>query len=102
MAQKQTNTLPISVIQPVLPKPPTSIAGVMSWIAQLYKQYLRPQQTMIQTMYNSVVQSQASQNLIGLAADLPKPGTPGRQFVATDTKVIYFDTGSGWLQVQAM
>lgn len=90
MALKQTNTLPLNLVQPPLPHLPKELKRLHD--------YLKAQQTKLQSMYNDVVQAQASQSLVGLAADLPEPGTPGRRFTATDTKIVYFDTGSAWLQ----
>ena len=99
MAQKPTNVLPLTVIQPrAVPEPMSG--DLLPWAKKIHG-YLQTQRTMIQTMYNSVVKSQSSLSLVGLAADLPSPGTPGRVFVATDTKIVYFDTGSVWLQVTA-
>jgi len=87
MAQTPTNALAIALIQPQLPRGTTKAVS----------DYLQAQQTMLQTMYNALVQNFASKTLVGLAADRPAFGTPGRIFVATDTQVLYFDTGSEWL-----
>ena len=98
MAQKPTNTLPLTLIQPPgPPRAPGTVQGLLAWASKIFT-YLNSQRTMLQSMYNSFVQSQASQNLVGLAADLPAPGTPGRQFLATDTKILYCDTGATWLK----
>lgn len=38
----------------------------------------------------------------GLDAAKPAPGTAGRLYVATDTQVIYRDTGTAWVKVGAV
>jgi hypothetical protein len=38
----------------------------------------------------------------GLDAEKPDPGTVGRLYVATDTQIIYRDTGSAWQRVGAV
>jgi len=38
----------------------------------------------------------------GLDAEKPAPGTAGRLYVATDTQIIYRDTGSAWTKVGAV
>jgi len=35
----------------------------------------------------------------GLDASKPAPGTAGRLFIATDTQIIYCDTGSAWQKI---
>ncbi|GAW29773.1 hypothetical protein ULO1_23430, partial [Carboxydocella sp. ULO1] len=38
----------------------------------------------------------------GLDANKPTPGTAGRIYIATDTKIIYQDTGTAWQKVGAV
>lgn len=99
MALKTTQTLPLVLRQPPLPRRPPANAPVEVLHAHIVgmHNYATQQQQMLQDMYNKIHRHLEGFALVGLAADLPAAGFPGRTFTATDTKVLYTDTGSSWL-----
>ena len=98
MALLQTQLLPGTLIQPDLPRQPPANAPLVALQAYVRTahNYMAQQKTVIQGMYNSIVQAAAAQTLVGLDADLPTAGHPGRTFFATDTLKFYADDGNAW------
>lgn len=98
MALLQTQLLPGTLTQPNLPRQPPANAPLVALQAYVrtVHNYMMQQKTTIQSMYNSIVQASAGQTLVGLDADLPTAGQPGRTFFATDSLKFYVDSGSAW------
>jgi hypothetical protein len=101
MALISTQTLPLVLKQPPLPRRPPHNAPLEALQAHvvMMHDYAVQQQQMLQDMYNKYHRLLEGFNLVGLAADLPTAGFPGRTFMAIDTKVLYRDTGTVWLSV---
>lgn len=101
MALISTTQLPLAVRQPTLPPRPATNASPQALNAHITAMYdyAAQQQQQIQLMYNNLHRVIEGYNLVGLDADLPTAGFPGRSFFATDTKKYYRDTGSVWYAV---
>ena len=112
MALRTTSSLPLQLAHPRIPKAAPLPPATMDKAAtdkyrdqvtlhnrelQLFRQHT---QLMIDAFYNNLHRHIEGFNMVGLDADLPTPGFPGRQFTATDSKKLYKDTGSAWLSVQ--
>jgi hypothetical protein len=98
MALLTTSTLPLQQTHQQLPPPPPrghEPAQLSRWLAHLYH-YLNQGRTVSDKTYNDLHRQIEGFNMVGLDADLPTAGFPGRTFHATDTKRLYRDTGSAW------
>lgn len=101
MALVSTTELPMTLTQEPVLAPPAG-NDPANWRAHLVWQatYMRRQQLVIDGLYSAIRRQFARMSMVGLATDLPTAGFAGRLFLATDTKVLYMDTGSAWLHVQ--
>lgn len=100
MALSTTATLPETLNHPRPPKP--LMGSDKKAIDEHNKElarYVRETQLMIEKFYNDLHRNIEGFNMVGLDADLPAPGFPGRQFTATDSKKFYKDIGSSWIAV---